>query len=253
MARDGLPIWARPERKTRASSASLSLPQIVGSAVKLADAEGLDAVSMRRIAADLGAGAMSLYRYVSTKDDLLDLMLDAVMGETLAEIDEDATPASGDLRHDLLEIGHGLRAQVHRHPWLPRLMSGRPAFGPNMVRCIEIALSVYDNLNLDADTMMHSVGALNAFVFGFVQEELAELEVQRRTGLTEQEWHERMAPYIRGLLESGKYPRLQKVIVEGMDPEDHSVEFDAQLRIVINGVIASLPEAAQRKVDGTAT
>jgi hypothetical protein len=122
-----------------------------------------------------------------------------------------------------------------------------------MVRCIEIALSVYDNLNLDADTMMHSVGALNAFVFGFVQEELAELEVQRRTGLTEQEWHERMAPYIRGLLESGKYPRLQKVIVEGMDPDDHSVEFDAQLRIVINGVIASLPEAARRKVDGTAT
>jgi AcrR family transcriptional regulator len=249
MARDGLPIWARPERKTRSSSASLSLPQIVRSAVRLADAEGLDAVSMRRIAGELGSGAMSLYRYVSTKDDLLDLMLDEVMGEMLADIDEDEPVASGNLRHELLEIGHGLRAQVHRHPWLPRLMSGRPAFGPNMVRCIEIALSVYDGLGLDADTMMHSVGVMNAFVFGFVQEELAELEVQRHTGLTEQEWHERMAPYIRGLLETGKYPRLAKVIVEGTDADEHSVEFDAQLRIVVNGVIASLPEEARRKVD----
>lgn len=250
MASDGLPIWARPERKPRTASASLSLPQIVAAAVKLADAEGLDAVSMRRIAGELGSGAMSLYRYVSTKDDLLDLMLDEVMGETLADIDENWTGASGILRNDLLEIGHGLRSQVHRHPWLPRLMSGRPAFGPNMVRCIEIALSIFDNLDVGADTMMSSVGAMNAFVFGFVQEELAELEVQRQTGLTEQEWHERMAPYIRGLLDTGKYPRLQKVIVEGTDPDDHTVEFDSQLRIVINGVIASLPEAARKKADG---
>jgi hypothetical protein len=59
-----------------------------------------------------------------------------------------------------------------------------------------------------------------------------------------------MAPYIRGLLETGKYPRLQKVIVEGTDPDDRTVEFDSQLRIIINGVLASLPEAARKKADG---
>jgi hypothetical protein len=115
-----------------------------------------------------------------------------------------------------------------------------------MVRSIDAALSFFDDLNLDADTMMNAIGAINAFVFGFVQEELAEKEMQRRTGLSEQEWRARMAPYIRSLLETGQYPRLRKVIVEGSDPEDHGVEFDAQLALVVGGIIGSLPARARR-------
>jgi AcrR family transcriptional regulator len=223
------------------TSSSLSLRQIVRAAVKVADAEGLSSLSMRRVASELQSGAMSLYRYVSTKDDLLDLMLDEVMGEIVADLPEGVSVASGDLRHDLEQVGHGLRGQIHQHPWLPQLMSGRPAFGPNMVRCVEVAMSVFDGMDLDADTMMNSIGVMNAFVYGFVQQELAEQEMQRQTGLSEQEWRKRMAPYIRGLIETGKYPRLQKVIVEGSDPEDHTVEFVAQLKIVIDGILASLP------------
>jgi AcrR family transcriptional regulator len=242
----GMPIWARPERKTRAVSSTLSQDQIVAAATKIADAEGLDAVSMRRVAGQLNAGAMSLYRYVSTKDDLLDLMLDGVMGEIVADVPADVSISSGDLRRDLQGIGYGLRGQIHEHPWLPRLMSGRPAFGPNMVRCVEIALSVFDGMDLDADTMMNAVGAINAFVYGFVQQELAEQETQRRTGISEPEWRARMGPYVSRLMDTGKYPRLKKVMLEGTDPEDHTVEFVAQLAMVVDGIIASLP-AKQRQ------
>lgn len=238
---EGLPIWARPQRITRVTSSSLSLEQIVRAAIKVADSEGLGAVSMRRVANELQAGAMSLYRYVSTKDDLLDLMLDEVMGEVVADIPEGISVGSGDLRHDLERMGHGLRGQIHQHPWLPQLFSGRPAFGPNMVRCIEVAMSVFDGMDLDADTTMNAIGVMNAFVYGFVQQELAEQEMQRQTGLSEAEWRNRMAPYIRGLMETGKYPRLGKVIAEGSDPEDHTVEFVAQLKIIIDGIFASLP------------
>jgi hypothetical protein len=89
--------------------------------------------------------------------------------------------------------------------------------------------------------MMHAVGVLNAFVYGFVQQELAEQEMQRQTGISENEWRQRMAPYIKGLMDSGRFRRLQKVLVEGIDPEDHTVEFTAQLGIVIDGIVAAVP------------
>lgn len=250
MASDGIPVWARPERRTgRASGSSLSTDQIVEAAGKIADADGIEAVSMRRIAAELGAGVMSLYRHVATKDDLFDLMLDAAIGEPFVDATGDwlAFKRADNLRDNLLMMGSGLRMLVHRHPWVSQIMAGRPSFGPNMVRSIDAALSFFDDLDLTADTMMNAVGVINAFVFGFVQEELAEKEMQRRTGLTEQEWRARMAPYIMSLLDTGRYPRLKKVILEGSDPEDHGVEFDTQLAIVADGIIASLPARARRR------
>jgi len=243
-----MPIWARPERKARAVSSALSQEQIVAAAIKIADAEGLEAVSMRRVAGQLNAGAMSLYRYMSTKDDLLDLMLDGVMGAIVADVPQDISISSGDLRRDLHGIGVGLREQIHQHPWLPRLMSGRPAFGPNMVRSVEIALSIFDGMDVKADTMMNAVGTINAFVHGFVQQELAQQEMQRHTGLDELEWRATMAPYIRSLLDTGKYPRLTKVIVEGTDTIDHTVEFLAQLAMVVDGIVASMPANKRKPV-----
>ena len=87
------PIWVRPEPGTR--RARFSREQIAAAALAIADAEGFEAVSMRRIAAQLGAGTMSLYRYISTKDDLVTLMDDALMGESL--VPEGELPATHEL------------------------------------------------------------------------------------------------------------------------------------------------------------
>src|SRR5262245_25957268 len=114
-------IWARPDRAGRGPRPAHSRAAIAAAAVRIADAEGLDAVSMRRLAAELGAGATSLYRYVARKDDLLDLMVDAVVGEGPPP----AAP-SGDWRADLREIAYSTRALILRHPWAAMLLAGRP-------------------------------------------------------------------------------------------------------------------------------
>lgn len=103
-------IWLRPEQAPVGRPAERSRAEITAAAVELADLEGLDAVSMRRLAAALGTGAASLYRYVATRDDLLDLMTDSTAGEY-------RLPApSGDWQADLLEIAHQARRIMRRHP-----------------------------------------------------------------------------------------------------------------------------------------
>src|SRR2546429_919999 len=89
-------VWTRPVRPLRGPQPAHSRADLVAAAVRVADAEGIAAVSMRRVAAEIGAGTMSLYRYVSRKDDLLDLMVDAALGE----MDLPDAP-SGDWRADL--------------------------------------------------------------------------------------------------------------------------------------------------------
>lgn len=105
-------IWDRPERAARGPAPSLSREQITTAAVTLADTQGIEAVSMRAMAAELGVGAASLYRYVARKDELIDLMVDAVMGNDLQ------FEVRGDWREDLRSFAHGLRAMTLRHPWM---------------------------------------------------------------------------------------------------------------------------------------
>src|SRR4029453_78348 len=122
-------IWARPERAGRGPRPAHSRADIAVAAVRVADAEGIDAVSMRRVAGELGMGTMSLYNYVPRKEDLYELMVDAVS----AEHDLSATP-TGDWRADMLTLAHQTRALMYRHPWLPRLMSPVYGFSPNALR-----------------------------------------------------------------------------------------------------------------------
>src|SRR5882757_11529334 len=111
-------IWARPERAGRGPRPAHSRADIAAAAVRIADAEGLDGVSMRHVAAELGCGTMSLYNYVPRKEDLYELMVDAFSGE----YDLPEQP-SGDWRANMLMVAVQARALIHRHPWLPGLLS----------------------------------------------------------------------------------------------------------------------------------
>ena len=97
--RSGDVIWMRPEHATVGRPSQRSRAEITAAAVAIADREGLDAVSMRRVAAELGTGAASLYRYLDTREDLLDLMTDAVTGEF------SLVPPTGDWAADLVAVG----------------------------------------------------------------------------------------------------------------------------------------------------
>src|SRR5258708_20824651 len=116
-------VWTRPRPQPRRRAPGVD--QYVAAALAVADAEGLDAVSMRRVAGDLGSGTASLYRYITNRDELVDLMVDAAQGE-----DPLPEPAE-DWRADLGAVAHALRATLLRHPWLAGEMTGRPALGPH--------------------------------------------------------------------------------------------------------------------------
>jgi AcrR family transcriptional regulator len=229
-------IWERLDRTPRGPRPSMSHDQIVEAAVEIADAEGLDAVSMRRLAKQLDAGTMSLYRYVANRDDLIELMTDYIAGE-----DAPTGPPSGDWRHELAEAARRTRRLALRHPWSTDLMLGLPALGPNSLRQMERALAGVDGLGLSIDQMTDLTSTVTAFVIGFAQAELAQVRAQQRTGLTEEQYRDRMAPYLGKQLETGRFPYTRRLIVEAEDFPDVDTVFERRLGYVLDGLAASLP------------
>src|SRR6185503_5630672 len=125
------PIWARPEPRGRGARPALSRKQIVDVALLIADEEGLEAVSMRRLARELRSGAMSIYHYFQSREELLDLMGDSVAAEMIVPELPD------DWREALRAIAHHGRATFLKHPWLLLTLQERPRVSPNLLRHIE--------------------------------------------------------------------------------------------------------------------
>jgi AcrR family transcriptional regulator len=236
-------VWMLPGRPARGPKPAHSRDEIAAAAIEIADADGLEAVTMRRVAAEVGCGTMTLYRYVPTKDHLLDLMIDVVAGET-------ALPdlPRGDWRAGLRRVAAMNRDTLLRHPWLATLQSGRPSLGPNSLRTLEWAAGVLDGLGLDIDQMLVMVNTLRAFVLGAVVEELADQEAQRRSGLSAQQWQAWMAPYVATVMASGRYPTFNRIITDARLPHsDGGPEegFALGLELVLDGLAASLPTGAR--------
>jgi AcrR family transcriptional regulator len=231
-------IWNRPERAARGPAPSLSRQQIARAAVTLADTSGIEAVSMRTLAGELGVGATSLYRYVDRRDELIELMVDAVMGNDLHfEI-------HGDWRHDLASFAHGLRAMTLRHPWLAVPSAGLRNFGPNEAQHYERVLGAIDGLGLEIDEMLVMVETLGAYVRGRVLEELSEKEAIRRSGMDQQEWMRTQMPFIESLIDSGRFPLLTRVVFDARaphDPDGLEHGFDLGLERVLDGLAMMLP------------
>jgi AcrR family transcriptional regulator len=231
-------IWDRPERATRGPAPSLTREEITTAAIKMADAEGIEAVSMRALAVQLGVGAASLYRYVDRKDELIDLMVDHVMGNDLHFV------VGHGWREDLRSYASGLRAMTLRHPWMAVQGAGLRNFGPNTATCHERILSAIDGLGLDIDDMLVMVGAVVSYTRGGALEELSEQEAIRRSGLDQDGWMEIQAPYIETLVESGHYPLVTRVVCDALlphQPDRLERTFDLGLERVLDGLAGMIP------------
>jgi AcrR family transcriptional regulator len=229
-------IWMRPERNTRGPDPTYSRELFTAAAIKIADAEGIEALSIRRVAREVGAGTMSLYRYIDSKDDLIELMFDAVQGE-----DPVADEPSGDWRADLRALAERERRMMRRHPWFASHGTGRPTFGPNTLRAFENSLRCVDGMGLSIDEMLSIVLRINGYVREFVQGELAEQEAQRRTKLTEEQWRATQGPYLDKLISSGEFPLFTKVIIDASLPHMHpDRQFDTGLEDILDGIATKL-------------
>ncbi|MGP4028154.1 TetR/AcrR family transcriptional regulator [Actinomadura sp. 3N407] len=229
-------IWSIPERQGRGPRPAYSRAQITEAAVRIADADGLEAASMRRIAAELGTGAMSLYRYVPSRDDLIELMADHV----LTEMDVPARP-TGDWRADLTLIAENTRAMWLRHAWLAGLHRPRATFGPNRLRLVEFAIGALD-VGVPIDDALTLLDMLNGYVEHVVRGEIEWERENRRSGITPELWMTRSGPYVRELLDTGAHPMFERVIRDARLPHMTGEErFRHGLERVLDCIAGALP------------
>ncbi|GGT41377.1 TetR/AcrR family transcriptional regulator [Streptomyces purpureus] len=238
-------IWARPERAGRGPKPAYSRADIVAAAVRIADADGIDALSMRRIAADIGCGTMSLYNYVPRKEDLYELMVDAISGEYDADV-----PPSGDWRADMRAVARQTRGIMHRHPWVIRLMSTGYAYGPNALRFLEYCLGCLDGVDLPGGAKMELIATVNGTVMTLVANELAIAERTRSLPWSAERERAVRTAYLMGRLAGGGYPRLAAVLIEA-GAETLGIEeiFDRTLNRVLDSFVPAARNGVSSRPD----
>ncbi|MFF2013417.1 TetR/AcrR family transcriptional regulator [Streptomyces sp. NPDC058195] len=234
MPQDGAPattgvdperLWLRPAEPRRGRRPSFSREAIVAAAVTLADAEGLEAVTMRRVAAEVGAGVMSLYSYAPDKETLLELMVDHVSGELTA-----AAP-TGDWRADLKAVARTQRAHMLRHPWLPAALTARRTPGPNTLAFLEGALAALRPTGLDGAARLEVFAQLTAFVAGHVGYETAHAAV---AGSPERAASE--ARYLAAVASDGHHPELAGALSAPGRPLSPEATFTRFLDRLVDGL-----------------
>jgi AcrR family transcriptional regulator len=203
-------LWRDHKRPTRGPRPGLTVDQIVAAAIELADAEGLEALSMRRVAEPLGVGTMSLYTYVPGKAELLDVMLDTVLAEQ-ARPDE----AAGGWRAGLERRAGEDWALYHRHPWILQITPSRALLGPNETELFEATLSVVEGIGLSGAEMVLVVSLVAAYTRGAAQTAVGAAQAERRTGVSDEEWWKAREPLFDKYFDPARYPTVTRVAQSG--------------------------------------
>ncbi|GGZ76336.1 TetR/AcrR family transcriptional regulator [Streptomyces bluensis] len=242
-------LWGGGERPSRGPKPGLALDRIVAAAVGIADAEGLEAVSMRRLSTALDVGTMSLYRYVPGKAELLDLMLDRVQREAL-EADqenlagqESATAPTG-WRRAVESLARGYLELYRRHPWLLRVNEARSVLGPSSLRSLEVALIPLQGMGLSDPELMSVIISVQSFAGGIARMEIDTDAAAKETGLSHEEFWEQQRPYLEQAMESGQFPVLA-TLAEDTFSEDFD-HFAFGLRRFLDGLEVLVAERAGR-------
>jgi AcrR family transcriptional regulator len=224
-------IWMRPARGARGPEPSRDRDAIARTAIAIADREGLAAVSMRRVAVEIGTTASALYRYFARKDDLLNLMVDGVL--------DGGQRKTGDWRADLRAVGHATRALFKRHSWLTIALAGQPTLGPNRLLALEAALGMLAPTRLALADRLVLIDTLTSYVRGFVASEIASSATIRESNLSEGQWMEEQAAYVETIQRSGAYPLVSSLFEELRTSDGAKMQdagFAAGLDMVLDGI-----------------
>ncbi|MFV8131758.1 TetR/AcrR family transcriptional regulator [Streptomyces syringium] len=229
-------LWERLERPAPTRAAALTPQRIAAAAVAIADVEGLDAVTMRRLATTLGVAPMAAYRYVSGKDDILALMVDLVSGEL-------EVPTGTDWRQSMRALALNTRDLMLEHPWLARLSEPQAVLEltPNRMAVTERALTALDGLGLDADTMMSVLQTVAAYAYGSTHSEIAVRQLMQGQGWTSgDEVRTALAPQMMWLMNTGRYPAYLRYAQGAQRKDDARWRFETGLDYVLDGIAARI-------------
>jgi AcrR family transcriptional regulator len=202
--------------------------QVVRAAVAIADAEGLDAVTIRAVAGRLGAGVMSLYSYVPDKQTLVYDMVEEVSGEL------DLPEPSGDWRADMHLLAGLQRALLHRHPWMIEATSHLQPLGPAIVATLEFALGALEPTGLAAGPRLETFALVNGFVAGLVRAELA----SSAAAVPDPARAAAQAARLGELLATGRYPRFAAALTQAGPPATElGAQFERLLDRILDGLV----------------
>jgi AcrR family transcriptional regulator len=184
----------------------LTVDRIVRAAVEIADADGLAALSMRRVADRLGVGTMSLYTYVPAKAELVDLMFDAVSGET-------ERPEQHGGWRERLEVVARLNWDLYlRHPWMLQVMAmARPPLGPNSIANYDYDLRAVDGIGLSELEMDSVVSLVSVYVQGAARVAVEAARSEQDTGMSDADWWAAQGPLLEKVFDAERYPVAARV------------------------------------------
>src|ERR1700735_3371954 len=213
-------LWGDNADTAATRRSPLDRTRIVRAALRVADAEGLAALTMRRVATELGTGAMSLYRHVPGKEALVSLMIDEALGE-------DVLPdqPSGDWRGDLRMVASMMWDFIQRHPWYPEAVMERPPITPRGLAAFEFALSMLDNTGLPPNERVVIAAA--------------EARARSRSRVTAEEIVSSVSAFLGPILERGEYPRLREALTSDnrLDPKQ---EMQVSIELILDGAAARI-------------
>jgi AcrR family transcriptional regulator len=230
-------VWAR-DKGREAAAQPLSREAIVAAAIEIADTQGLEAVSIRRLATKLDARPMSLYSHIERKGDLIDLMVDEVMAGAVIP-----DGPSEDWRQALREIAQRTRESTRAHPWMIAAAFRRPFPGPNALRHFDQSLGAVAELPLSPERKRAVLLAVDTYTLGFVRWEV--ISQKRESGDLESGERgptaDEVDAYLASVVASGEYPHLmdfggKKKMTLGVKAE----AFDAGLDWLLAGIEAEV-------------
>ncbi|MFE2558462.1 TetR/AcrR family transcriptional regulator C-terminal domain-containing protein [Streptomyces sp. NPDC059352] len=236
----GTVVVAQTGPSTGPDAAPLSRERLVGAALELADAEGLNALTMRRVATALGVSTMALYRHVPGKAELVRLMADAACGEV------PLGPVPAEWRVGLERGARWLRGVYERHRWMAQAMASftRPVAAPNAMAYMEWVLRSLRGTPLTPAEKIHAHLLIFAYVQGLSM--AADLEEQARqdTGISDGEWMEQNEPRFDAIQAGGSYPELNLVTSGGDFGLDLDALFEFGLRRTLDGIASMIDETS---------
>jgi AcrR family transcriptional regulator len=228
-------LWRTTERPSRKGKPELSVDRIVRAAIEVADREGLGALSMRRVAEQLGVGTMSLYTHVPGKGELFDVMLDTVNAETARPANEHEP-----WRARLEQVARENLALYLRHPWLLQVAANRPVLGPNLIAKYDYELRAVAGIGLTEVEMDSVITLVLGYVHGAARIAIDSAQAVRQTGITDEQWWQAHEPFLARMSDPAKFPLAAAVGSAAGAAHNSAVDpghaFEFGLRRVLDGI-----------------
>jgi len=231
-------LWGIEDRRPRRGpKPRLTVDQIAQVATRIADAEGLAALSMRRVADELSIAPMSLYTYVPSKAELLDVMIDRAYGEAAG-----LQNTQDGWRDRLEQVARANWEMYHRHPWMLQVGGTRPALGPNAIAKYDHELSTVSDIGLGDVEMDSVITLVSQFVQGAMRNAVEAADVRRRTGMSDTQWWAAVGPLLADVVDSNRFPIASRVGTAAGQAHGSAVDpahaFEFGLARVLDGIEA---------------